>query len=269
MNSKEISAMIGRRMWLRKIGYRLIYWTTLREWHIRKALRSLLREQANDLSLLDVGCGMGQHLYDSAVRHPQARIVGLERDEDMVHDLNDFLSRCRLSNAAAICSDIFLWRPDAEYDVVLCASVLEHLDEDAAALAILRNCLKPAGHLLLYVPSAEIRVLKSLQKKMARQLAISGKKFPHDHARYYQPAELREKLLSCGFEIEQTTITYGRWGRWAYDLVTLVQFSRFFKILFPFYLLLLHPFVLLMMTADFISENHEGNGLMMMARKTG
>lgn len=267
MNFKELSALIGRRIWLRKIGYRLIYWTTLREWYIYQALHRLLRDRTDDVHLLDVGCGLGQHLYDCAVRRPSSRILGLEQDEQMVRDLHDFLSRCRISNAAVVCADILQWQPQGEYDVILCGSVLEHVEEDTAVLRKLSRCLKPEGCLLIYVPSAEKRMLKFLHKKITQQVSAAGKKFPHDHVRYYQPSELREKIQPLGLTVVQTTITYGRWGRWSYDLVTLVQLSRFFKWLFPVYLVLLHPFVLLLMLADFMSTNHEGNGLLMMARK--
>jgi len=267
MNSKEIAVWIGRRIWLRKLGYRVIHWTTLREWYIKKGLQRYCRDLSDDPEILDAGCGLGQHLYFCATHRPQAKVLGLERDPQQVEDLNDFLLRSRVVNARVACVDLNEWQSDRSYDVVLCGSVLEHLADDRSVLRKLAGCLKPGGHLLIYVPSAERRVLAALEKKMQRSLQASGKRYPHDHVRYYAPQELADKVRSVGLDILQQKITYGRWGRWAYDLVTWVQWHRFFKWIFPLYLLCVHPLVLPLMWLDVYSNNLCGNGLWMVAGK--
>ena len=43
--------------------------------------------------------------------------------------------------------------PDATFDLVLATDIIEHVDDDGAALAELRRVLKPSGTLLLTVPA--------------------------------------------------------------------------------------------------------------------
>jgi len=267
MNSKEIAVWIGRRSLLRKLGFQLIHYTTLREWYIKKGLKQFCGSLNASPRILDAGCGLGQHLYFCARRQPHAKVVGLENDPQLVADLRDFLRQQKVDNAAVAAADLAACQIDDQYDVVLCASVLEHIPQDQLVLNKLAACLQPGGYLLIYVPSAEKRVLTCLEKKIQRMLRETGRPFLHDHVRYYSPQDLAERVRSAGLRVVQKRITYGRFGRWAYDLVTMVQFSRFFLWLFPWYLLLIHPWVLVLMALDTISENQEGNGLWMVTVK--
>ena len=95
----------------------------------------------------------------------------------------------------------------------------------------------------------------------------AGDEYPHGHVRYYNPDELHTKLKSVGFDIVDSVITYGKFGRFAYDIVTTVQYSKFFQLLFPLYFVFVHPFVMLLMLADYLTENKEGNGLLVVAHK--
>ena len=47
--------------------------------------------------------------------------------------------------------------PDASFDAAVCAEVLEHLDDDAAALAELARVLRPGGLLVVTVPANPYR----------------------------------------------------------------------------------------------------------------
>ena len=153
------------------------------------------------------------------------------------------------------------------FDFILCGSVLEHIQHDMKILRQFYKALKNEGTILVYVPSREKRILSTLAHKQKEMIKNSGKNYLHDHVRYYSPEEITIKLQQAGFEIDDITITYGGFGALSYDIVTLVQYSSFFKYVFPLYLLLIHPFVLLLMLADFIKENHDGNGVMVIAHK--
>ena len=67
-----------------------------------------------------------------------------------------------------------------QFDTVLCANVLEHLDHDGAAIANMLDVLATAGHLILIVPA-----FPSLQNDLDR---LAG------HLRRYRRADLVEKL---------------------------------------------------------------------------
>jgi len=73
-------------------------------------------------------------------------------------------------------------------DTAVCLNVLEHIEDDRATLADLRDSLSPGGRLILLVPA-----LPSLYGTLDRGL---------HHFRRYSRLELEEKLAGAGFEIE-------------------------------------------------------------------
>jgi SAM-dependent methyltransferase len=78
-----------------------------------------------------------------------------------------------------------------EYDVAAALDVLEHVDDDLAAIAGLHRCLRPGGGLLVTVPQHP--ALWSPADEISQ------------HVRRYRRRELLQKLASAGFEILRTT----------------------------------------------------------------
>lgn len=76
---------------------------------------------------------------------------------------------------------------DASLDAVYSLNVLEHIDDDLAALSELRRCLKPGGRLLIYVPAFTI-----LFSAMDRRVG---------HLRRYRRGQLLGRLEQAGFEV--------------------------------------------------------------------
>jgi SAM-dependent methyltransferase len=76
-----------------------------------------------------------------------------------------------------------------KFDLVCMFDVLEHIEDDAAALLAARAYLAPGGALLITVPAYQ---------------ALFG---PHDeelhHKRRYERAELQERLIAAGLRIEK------------------------------------------------------------------
>lgn len=266
MNSREISRLIGKHVWLRRLGFGAIFLTTLREWYIARALRRLTAAHRFE-SALDAGCGLGQHSWSLARRHPGLAITAIEQDAGECSDLADFFGRQQMTNVAVRKADLTCDGLGTPADLILCCSVLEHIEDDRQLLRRFHGQLTANGRLLIYVPTGERRILKSLERRIAAMTRQAGASLPHGHVRYYTPELLTRRLEEEGYLLEERRISYGPYGRLAYDLVTRVQFSRFFLVIFPFYLLLLHPLVLGLMAVDFFRINHEGNGLLVVARK--
>lgn len=80
---------------------------------------------------------------------------------------------------------------DHTYDLVTALDILEHLEDDAGALARWRSLLHSQGRLLLTVPA-----LRSL---WGRQDILAG------HVRRYRRKEVAQRLQGAGFEIERLT----------------------------------------------------------------
>jgi SAM-dependent methyltransferase len=74
-----------------------------------------------------------------------------------------------------------------EFDTIVCLNVLEHIEDDGAALARFHNLLPRGGRLILLVP-----MLPALYGSIDRAL---------DHKRRYTKAEVAAKLEAAGFEM--------------------------------------------------------------------
>lgn len=86
--------------------------------------------------------------------------------------------------------------PSESFDVVLCLSVLEHLDRPQEALDGLRRVLAPGGLALINVPSWRGKPLLELSAfRLGRSPAVEM----DDHKRYYDPRDLWPMLVSAGF----------------------------------------------------------------------
>ncbi len=73
-------------------------------------------------------------------------------------------------------------------DTVVCLNVLEHIEDDRATLADMRDVLRPGGRLVLLVPALQ---------KLYGTLDVHLR-----HFRRYERAELMEKLAAAGFAVE-------------------------------------------------------------------
>jgi SAM-dependent methyltransferase len=81
-------------------------------------------------------------------------------------------------------------------DVVLCLSVLEHLEEPQQVLDHFRRILVPGGSVLINVPSWYGKPLLELS---AFRFGLSPAIEMDDHKRYYDPRDLWPMLVSAGF----------------------------------------------------------------------
>lgn len=82
------------------------------------------------------------------------------------------------------------------FDVALCLSVLEHLDEPQGALDGLRRILAPGGLALINVPTWRGKACLELS---AFRLGLSPASEMDDHKRYYDPRDLWPMLVRAGF----------------------------------------------------------------------
>jgi len=266
MTSKEIADFIGKKIFLRRLLYFVIFLTTLREWYLRKALHFVLKGK-KIFTFLDAGSGLGQHAVFVARNFPHADVLGIDVDEKQAEDNLYFAVKTRINNLIFKCNSLLEIEKDEKFDTILCASLLEHIENDVEALRTIYQAINHKGYLIIYVPTAERRVFPFLKRKIQKMTREKQAKYPHEHVRYYTEDELHKKLEETGFNVIEKTITYGPFGRLSYDIVTSIQYSPVFKYIFPFYFVLVHPLVLLLMWADIKMNNHEGNGLMIIAQK--
>jgi len=133
-----------------------------------------------------MGCGSGYVLQGLHKRFPSLSLSGAEIFVE------------GLSVAARRVPDARLYQMTAtripfreEFDLVGAFDVLEHLDDDALALAQLRKSLKPGGGILVSVPQHP-------------SLWGAPDEFAH-HRRRYRRKELVARLESAGFQLLQVS----------------------------------------------------------------
>lgn len=142
-------------------------------------------ETAERPRIVDVGSGTGIVLAQLPM---PAVAVGFELDRDaLLLSRGRGLTRLAQARATALPAD------SGCFDAVLALDVIEHLDDDAGALAEMHRVLRPGGVLVLNVP--------------AHPFLWS----PHDevlhHRRRYTRSRLRDVVLRAGFTLE--SLTYG------------------------------------------------------------
>ena len=106
-------------------------------------LMPLLRE---GMRVLDVGCGTGAITKDVAryIGHTGS-VIGIDNTEAFV--LSGRESYKDVSNLELVHADLFEYKSRADFDLVICARVVQWLSDPKAALTKLVSFLKPGGQL--------------------------------------------------------------------------------------------------------------------------
>jgi SAM-dependent methyltransferase len=131
-------------------------------------------------SILEIGAGQGALAARLAAKY---RYVGIEPDEQSCEAAKEVLGR--LGSGEMVCGDVLALPADAVFDAVCAFEVLEHIEDDGAALRAWRAHLRPGGHLLMSVPL--------YQRRFAAADRFVG------HFRRYDPEPLGDLLREAGF----------------------------------------------------------------------
>ncbi len=152
-------------------------------------------------NILDAGCGSGIFTFELAKRHPQAQVLGIELEPDLVGRANEMARRAGLANCRFEQGDVTKLDFEGAFDLVVSVDNLEHVEDDVSAMRALLSALRPGGRLVVHVPGYERRWL------------LFGKRVNFDvpgHVRPgYRAEELVGKLRDAGFEVTGHGYTYG------------------------------------------------------------
>jgi SAM-dependent methyltransferase len=153
--------------------------------------------------VLDVGAGFGRHVFECARRG--ADVVALDYAEDEVVQTRATLGG--MVDAGEIDVDRFkgvlrgdatrLPFADGSFDVVITSEVLEHIQNDVAAIAEMVRVLKPGGHFAATVPAW-------FPEKINWMLSddYHAPKSEGGHVRIYSATELSAKLRTAGLDLQ-------------------------------------------------------------------
>jgi len=95
---------------------------------------------------------------------------------------------------------------DASFDLIVCSHVLEHIQDDHAALREFARVLRPAGHAIILVP-----IDRHLPQTFENELIISTeermKAFGHPYHVRICGRDYGDRIADCGFEV--TSVSSG------------------------------------------------------------
>lgn len=140
-------------------------------------LTSLIEKNAPETgSLLDFGAGTG--FFAQRVSREGRNVLCIEPDEQQAAEIGKkgfetFIQSADLADQAV--------------DFAYSLNVLEHIEDDIAAIEEIYRVLKPGSFCVIYVPAMPI-LYSSMDEKVK-------------HFRRYTKAELRHKLSGAGFDV--------------------------------------------------------------------
>jgi SAM-dependent methyltransferase len=141
-------------------------------------LIDLIRKYFVGEQALDHGAGAGT--FAVPVSKSGMQVLCMEPDDSLRAEL----AAAGLEVAASL-EEI----PTSSVDYAYTLNVLEHIEDDRAAILELYRCLKPGGRLLVYVPAFQI-----LYSQMDTHVG---------HFRRYRRKPLRQLLRATGFEVSK------------------------------------------------------------------
>jgi GT2 family glycosyltransferase/2-polyprenyl-3-methyl-5-hydroxy-6-metoxy-1,4-benzoquinol methylase len=181
----------------RRLEQRLAYFE-----HDRPEVRALVPESAR--RILDVGCGGG--LLGGALRSLRgARVTGIELDPEAAARAKERLDEVVTGDAIGALRAL----PDASFDAILFADLLEHLVEPEAALAQARRLLAPDGVVVASLPNVR-------HWSVVRQLLAGDFRYEpagildRTHLRFFTRASAQRLFAQSGFTLLRTA-----GARWA------------------------------------------------------
>lgn len=153
-----------------------------------RIIRSIIARYADrtrTLDMLDLGCGIGG-MVGGLQSLGQLNLIGSE-----IYLSGLKYARSRLPEAAFIQLDATKIPFVNAFDIIGAFDVLEHIDQDEAVMASVRDALRPGGLFLITVP--QYPWMWSHLDDIVH------------HKRRYTRGELRRKLRAAGFEVLRTT----------------------------------------------------------------
>jgi 2-polyprenyl-3-methyl-5-hydroxy-6-metoxy-1,4-benzoquinol methylase len=261
---KVFGDVVRKNPRLRILFYKLLGIMFLREWYVKRELRRQFCSRKTPFTVYDAGSGFGQYSYYIAKLFPLASIFGIDLKEEQVNDCNTFFHSIGLTRCSFAVEDLTQIQHADTFDFILSVDVMEHIPDDIGVFNNFFRALKSGGTVLINTPS-------NLGGSDAH--SDEEESFIGEHARNgYGAEEILKKLESAGFNVESIRYTYGPWGSRYWKLgikypMQMLNVSKIFFVLLPFYYSIALPLILPMMWLDYIADNKTGTGLNVLAKK--
>lgn len=164
------------------------------------------------LRVLDIGCGAG--IFSEALAKAGAQVTGI----DLANELTQVAQQHAKDSSLAIdyqcvSAEDFAQAHPAQFDVVVCMELLEHVPDPAAILAAASDCLSPKGWLFASTINQTFKA-KALAVWAAEMVLNLIPKGTHDADKFIPPHQLVAWLEPLGFQaITLTGLHYNPFKR--------------------------------------------------------
>ncbi|MDX1531126.1 MAG: class I SAM-dependent methyltransferase [Rhodothermales bacterium] len=264
----RLGAAFTRSPLLHRAFFRALDAVFLRAWWVHREVRRIVEALPRDRSVrvLDAGTGFGQYAYFLLRSYPHVEVTAVDVKADYLDAARQFFDRTPFGGRIAFREhDLTEPLPEVDrFDLALSVDVMEHIEDDRAVFRTFHRALRPGGSVVVNTPS----------DRGGSGITEAGEEsFIGEHVREgYAPAELRAKLEAAGLEVERWAYTYGRYGSAGWHLLVkwpILALNRSMALgaLLPLYYLPALPAGLALNALDVRTDNAEGTGLLMTARK--
>jgi SAM-dependent methyltransferase len=268
---KSLGKVFNRSPFMRIIFYKLLDLLLLRSWHIRKEIRKWSRKVGNDLNVLDAGSGFGQYVYFLSSLNKSWNITGVDVKTEQIEDCNQFFTKINRQDKVKFeFADLTKLDEENKYDLVVSVDVMEHIEDDEGVFRNLHKAMNSGSMLIISTPSDQ-GGSDAHHHEAEHEDGVTG--FIDEHVRDgYNLQEIIQKLRKAGFKEVNAKYTYGWQGSISWKLsmkypIIMLNTSKIFFILLPFYYLLTFPFSLILNTLDLLGHHKKGTGLIVKAFK--
>ncbi|OPZ99710.1 MAG: Demethylrebeccamycin-D-glucose O-methyltransferase [Bacteroidetes bacterium ADurb.Bin408] len=261
---KSLGKVFNNALFLRKLFYKLLDLLLLRSWYIRRAVRIWQKGNTLNARILDAGSGFGQYSYFLQTLNKKWHITGVDVKTEQIEDCNNFFSKAGFRNVRFEYADLTAYKPNENFDLILCVDVMEHIEDDISVFNTFSKILNPGGLLLISTPS---------DKGGSDVHYAHDASFIDEHVRDgYNKEDITQKLKQAGFSKVEVIYSYGKYGKAAWKIsmkypITLLNASKLFFILLPFYYIILFPVAFILNILDINTNNAEGTGIIVKAYK--
>ena len=245
-----------------------------RTWLIRREIRHQLTKLSHDFTVLDAGCGAGDFIVPYARAHPQGWFSGVDAATGNIRLLEHFCTRKRIPNIRTVSGDLESIDLRGPYDLLICASVLNYIRDRSRFLKKISDTLSANGRLILYLPVHYRRRIPGYENFRTRFLKDVDYEANKGTRMDIEEQKLIQELEDSGLQVISRRGLYGFTGQIAYEItsasILIIKKAPwiFSVVLTLIYFPVVHPILLLLMTADYLLDSTKGNGLLIVAEKT-